>query len=450
MMCSRNSCRAQHATAQQTESTRRGGGPRTAGPGVPAVPRRGEGTTSEPSPPRLPGSGSAVLLVLVRILVVGNVGDAIASCRRATVLDARRFISVPTTIAILVWIPGQDLEGAGVGVVAVIRWRGQVIAQDALLAGQRILEIRRIDAPTELESRARVPILVRIAVPHPGTALVQGEIRIHVILLAITVVVLLLPVGRGRFTDLWRAWVRLDVAVAAILVETHVTHGLDAALLHVQRGSIAIPIRVAIPGQRIHGILGVVVAVVVDLRLSRGLTDLDARWIDVEVRVVAVRLIAHIARPGRTAGHHGRGGRPPKTITVQVREPGHRAQPLVDGPITVVVQAVTQLRGARLHGVIAVVAVRVTGHIAGRSRAREDSEGGVAGAHAITIRVRIPLALHPLIHDSIAIVVLAITVLGRTRLRGGTRIIAILVAGHVSKLRCSLHREDQNNKTLNH
>ena len=210
-----------------------------------------------------------------------------------------------------------------------------------------------------------VPVAIAVGVPGDLDSLVDGAIAVVVRLIA----------------DLGCTGVAGCIEIVAVIGGGHVARGLGAGVLGEAGASIAIIIRIQVPGRGIRCVVvNVSVAVVV-----HKVTDLHSIFVDIQIRIVTVLASC-------------------ESIAVYILKAHAAVAVVVDGVRAVV------FRGARVQGGVCVVAVPITAHVA---------PGGVAafnrvvrGAVAVSIVVRVPgggIGGDPFIHAAIAVVVHAVT-----------------------------------------
>ena len=190
--------------------------------------------------------------------------------------------------------------------------------------------------------RVRVQVLVNdgvAVVVEPVAELVRSRVHVHRVVVAV-------PRALG---------VSIVVLVKALVDGPVAVVVQPVAGLHRERPDqdvavIAVPATGCDPvAVRVEALIGVPVAVVVDK-----VTHLFRTGIDLEGRVVAVQIVVNKV-PGLITGAHGHIGVAVRVAIVVEIEPV--SEPLIDVRVTVVIKAIANLWGPRVHGDFVVVAI---------------------------------------------------------------------------------------------
>ncbi len=189
--------------------------------------------------------------------------------------------------------------------------------------------------------------------------------------------------------------------------------------------AVPVPVRVPVLGHQtlVHVAVAVVVHVVAEFGHAR---------VDEVQEVVAVGAVGHEAQ-GLLAGRHAHPGIS-EAVPVPVLVPGHHVHGvgLVDRSVAVVVHTVAVLVRPRMDGGIGVVAVVVGAHEAGGLGAID--VGHPRDPVPVAVRIQVPgrdVQRVVLVCDAVAVVVLAVAVLVRTRVLRRVRVVAVGRIGHV-------------------
>ena len=298
-------------------------------------------------------------------------GEALIGDDFVAVVVAAIQVLVHVAIAVVVQLVA-DFEGAGVDVgVPVVTVRVIIDRARGLVAGA--------------DRGAGVAVAVAIGVGVPGAE--AGDVSVRVVHQAVAVIIV-------AVADLRRTGVDGRVAVVAVAVVIHRTAGLLTG--GDRRGAVAVTVDVGVPG----ALAGDVRVVVVHQAVA------------VVVQAVALLAVEAVGQP----------------VAVAV-------EAFVGAAVTVVVEAITELSSAGVDGRVGVVAVGVVRDVAGGGVAGCHRVGGVAVAVAVGVEVPGGLAhgvVVVVIHQAVAVVVVAVAELGGAGVDGRVGVVAVGVVGHVA------------------
>ena len=215
--------------------------------------------------------------------------------------------------------------------------------------------------------------------------------------------------------------------VVAVSSQQHMARGLFAGGHQAADGTVAVTVRIGVPGQGVdgrvvHRTVAVVVGAIAQLRRS-GVVLGDA--------VVTVAGVMDVVGDDEAGQGRDIGVAVAVAVRVPVPAGGIHGVVLVGDAVTVVVHAVTEL-GA--HGGItdhAVVAVVGAGHEAAGAGA--GGGGLLGGAVAVAVHVGVPeggIQGVVLVDDAVAVVVHAVTQLAGPGADGGVRVVAVAAICH--------------------
>jgi hypothetical protein len=158
-------------------------------------------------------------------------------------------------------------------------------------------------------------------------------------------------------------------------------------------------------------------------------------------QVVAVAAVAHMVGRRRAGLNTDRSIT--KAIAVPVEIPGrniHRG--IVHRSVAVIVLAVTHLVRPRVAHLPQIVAVTAVAHMVGRLGAGLNADRSITKAIAVAVKIPGHNIHRGIVHHGVAVVVLAVTHLVRSRVALGAQIIAVVRVAHMAwRCRASKHRE---------
>ena len=413
------------------------------------------------------GRGDRAVPVVAVLVVVGVAGAGVGALAEGC--RGRVAVAVPVGVLVPVLV-GDALVHRAVAVVvhAVAGLVGAGVLVLVRVVAVRVVRDVAAGLITGLGGVRAVAVAVLVRVRVPG-----GQAR-HLAVLVVdqAVAVVVLPVA-----DLGAVRAHVLVRVVAVRVVRDVAAGLLAGGQSAVGVAVAVLVRVGVPVRGARDarvrVVGQAVAVVVHAVIA----DLGGRRVDLGLAVVAVLasgpavgvgvlvgdrsvavvvrgvravglvrarvegLVGVVAVPrlrrvvlGLLAGQHVVFD--PVAVAVLVQEPGQRVLgalhvEVVHAPVAVVVEAVAELDGVRVHLGVAVQAVAAVRHPAG---------GGLAGAlhvgrraEAVAVLVRVPVAGvrgGGLVDLPVAVVIDPVAELGRARLDEGVGVVAVDVGAH--------------------
>ena len=356
--------------------------------------------------------------------VVGDLGGRGADVRIAVV-------AVGAGVAVAIAVD----EGAAVGievihdaVAVVVEAVGAVLSRTWKDVGILVVAVAHVDAEAvavpvdvvavEVET---VAVVVQAVAADLGTRRVDGRIRIVAVehcgvAVAVRVLVDAVVVDHTvavlvrAVTDLHDVGIDIRIGIVAVTADQHIP-------AHDETGSdgsgvvtVAVEVRVRVPGGCGDTVVDHAVAVVV-----RAVAVLGGAGVDAVIGVEAVAVIGHVAR-GLVAGDSRDGG-VAVGVGVGVGVPGGciRRVVFVHVAVAVVVVPVAVLGGRRVDGGQGVVAVGRIGDVAHRNFAGVDRVGRVAVAIDVTVVVP-GGSVHAAIVDlAVAVVIEAVAEFGRAR-----------------------------------
>ena len=340
-------------------------------------------------------SGAALYIDVTGDLVLRIRCPGLVAADGPAVLDHTLLIGQP--VAVIVGAVRTELLGAGVG-------RGGGVVAVGVVGDMACGRLAGVGGGIGVAEAVAVVVGVEGACVR-GVALVG---------LSVAVVV-------DAIAQLGGAGVDGAVGVVAVGVVGDIACGQRAGIGRGRGVTEAVAVVVGVEGARVCGVVlvGLSVAVVVDV-----VAQLGGAGVDCAVGVVAVGTVGHPCPLWLGAGIGGGGGIA-KAIAVGVAIPGAR-HPFVDETIAIVVGAIAQLWSAGVDVCVGVVAVVAGGHIAAEGIAALG--GGGVIAEAVDILVGIVGAGHPLVDETIAVVVDAITQLWGAGVDGEVAIVTVLIA----------------------
>ena len=340
-------------------------------------------------------------------------------------LDQGRGAVVAVAVAVHVVVPLGGRRGVQVAVVVVDQAVAVVVDAVALLGGRGV------------DGAVAVVAVVRVAGVAAGHAAVLGAGG--GVALAVTVGVLV--EGRGdplvgaavavvvdTVAHLGGRGVDRAVGVVAVQEVDYVAGGLAALVGGARAVALAVAVGVRVVGGRdplVHGAVAVVVLRVAVLGGAR---------VGAGVVVVAVGAVAHVPAGGAAGAVRAAGVAEAVAVAVLVEG---RLDPLVDVAVAVVVDLVAGLRGAGVHGAVAVVAVAGVRDVAAGLAAGHGPARAVALAVAVLVDVerRTRGGVHGavvVVDVAIAVVVDAVAHLGSRGVDGAVAIVAVVGVADVA------------------
>ena len=210
--------------------------------------------------------------------------------------------------------------------------------------------------------------------------------------------------------------------VVTVLIVGEVARGRVASDDTVASVAEAVPVGVSVPGRGVpRGVVDGAVTIFVDAVARLGRAGMDATR-----AVVAVRVVGDVVGGGIASGH--RGGGVAEAVAIEVCVPGGGVdRALVQDGVTVFVHVVAGLGGARVDAGGAVIAVARVRHVAAGRGAFVHRRRGVA--EAVPVVVRVEGRRDAVIHDRVAVLVYAVTHLGRVRTHARRTVVALLTGG---------------------